>query len=375
MKYQVSAPGGQSTRSPLTTRRIEAIDFARGVAVSLMILSHGTVGLVALSDFPAWGLVPIHLITKFSSSLFILVFGIALAVVHLPKVGTEKWPRMRAKLLVRGLVIFFWYKVLVIVEMMQLYTPEDIKATLLYRAFPVYVEILGFYAIALMWVPFVLPAWKRAPIGLKACVPIVLAWLGHQLYGNFHFWGSESLQAILVEHEKHYTWGQLARAPLIFVGLILGEFVSSHYWDRKNRLILSAAVALVAVGCFVWFRLLAVPDAHAALVSVARNEGKHPPELRFMLFSLGGAFFVIAVILATGETLARILRPITIIGQDALQAFIFHIFVLFVFFRYLMDYWRNVDYGFALALAVLLIALTAVWIRTLDWVQKKTAPS
>mgnify|MGYP006148611571 CR=1 FL=1 len=42
-----------------------------------MILSHGTNGLMPFDDFPAWGQVPVHAITKFSSSLFVMVFGIA----------------------------------------------------------------------------------------------------------------------------------------------------------------------------------------------------------------------------------------------------------------------------------------------------------
>lgn len=67
------------------TGRIGAIDLARGFAVCLMILSHGTNGLMPLDDFPAWGQVPIHAITKFSSSLFVIVFGIALAVAFVPK--------------------------------------------------------------------------------------------------------------------------------------------------------------------------------------------------------------------------------------------------------------------------------------------------
>ena len=72
-------------------RRIEALDLARGFAIALMILSHGVKGLLSFDDFPQWGLVPIHLVTKFSSSLFILVFGISLAVAFLPDVNTARW--------------------------------------------------------------------------------------------------------------------------------------------------------------------------------------------------------------------------------------------------------------------------------------------
>ncbi|BBI64371.1 hypothetical protein HSBAA_56770 [Vreelandella sulfidaeris] len=73
---------------PKAEGRIEAIDLARGLAIGLMIISHAISGLVGIRNVPDWGMVPIHFLTKFSSSLFIMVFGIALAVAFLciPKV-------------------------------------------------------------------------------------------------------------------------------------------------------------------------------------------------------------------------------------------------------------------------------------------------
>ena len=59
--------------------RIGAIDLARGFAVCLMILSHGTNGLLPYDQFPDWGQVPVHAITKFSSSLFVSAAGGAIA--------------------------------------------------------------------------------------------------------------------------------------------------------------------------------------------------------------------------------------------------------------------------------------------------------
>jgi len=351
---------------PSPKKRIEAIDFARGVAVTLMILSHGVKGLLSFEQIPAWGLVPIHLLTKFSSSLFILVFGISLVVVYGPFVGTAAWPQKRNRLLIRGLKVFFWYKVLTIVEMTPLYSREDILATLLYQAFPVYVEILGFYALALLWVPLVLPIWFRAPLVARLAAPVLMGGSAYWLYHNFDFWGFESLQAIMVEHEKHYTWGQIARGPLILVGLLLGQLAFSWREFRFRSAGLFAAFSAVLFGSFY---LIASGNLREWLVAIAKNEGKHPPDLEFMLFSLGGAFLVLALAFAGGNALARILRPITLIGKDALQAFICHIFVIFVFYRYLLGYWQKVSYEQALGLTALVILITALWIQSLVWVK------
>src|SRR5690606_22282013 len=142
--------------------RILAIDLARGLAVSLMILSHGVKGLLSFEQFPSWGLVPIHLITKFSSSIFFLAFGLSLAVSFAPATQTDRWPQKRKKLMLRGLTILFWYKVLTVIEMSHQHRPEEILDALLYRNFPSYAEILGFYALALLWIPFLLPFWQRS---------------------------------------------------------------------------------------------------------------------------------------------------------------------------------------------------------------------
>jgi hypothetical protein len=318
-------------------------------------------------------MVPIHLTTKFSSSLFILVFGIALAVVYLPHVGTPRWSAKRKRLLMRGLVVFFWYKVLTIVEMLHLYEPEVILNTLLYKGFPVYVEILGFYALALVWVPFLLPLWRRIPLALQLASPAAIAFLAAYLYRNFDFWGLDIAQAILVEHEDHYTWGQLSRTPLVLVGLLVGDLVRRAYHTLGSRLALAGGFA--GIGALLWmvFFWRALPGGvHADLVAIAKNVGKHPPELPFMLFSLGGAFLALGFTFAGGERMASWLRPVTVIGSNALQAFIFHIFVIFVFFRFLLDYWHSVSYLFALVLTSALIFMTALWIRANDWVQAKS---
>jgi hypothetical protein len=351
--------------------RFQSIDLARGTAVTLMILSHGVVGLVPFAQFPSWGQVPIHLFTKFASTTFVLVFGIALAVAYLPHVGSPDWPRRRRKLLLRGVIVLFWYKVLTIVEMSHLYEPADILNALAYRQFPVYVEILGFYGLALLWVPFVLPLWVRSPLALRLAIPVAMTVAYYLLSRHFHFWHSEPLRAILVEHPDHYTWGQLARGPLVFAGLLMGEFLLRNFRRNGNH---AAPAALMAAGAVLAFALFVAlsPQVSEQLMSVARNQGKHPPELLFMLFSTGGALMILSVALLGGDRLARALRPVTLIGTDALKAFVFHIFVIFVFFRYLLDYWHNISYSYALTLTVALILATALWIKTTTWVKAQT---
>lgn len=359
-----------------TRTRIEAIDLARGIAVALMILSHGVKGLLGFEAIPPWGMVPIHLVTKFASTLFIMVFGIALGVAFLPYVGTPLWPRKRNKLLLRGLVVLFWYKVLTIIEMMHTYPREDVIGALLYKGFPVYVEILGFYAIALLWMPFALPLWRALPFAARMASPLVLAVAAVVLHRHFDFWNIEPLKAIFVEHERHYTWGQLTRGPLVFGGLLLGEALLLARGDPRHRARLIATLAVTSVALLFLFWMRSSGDTYSTLMAIAKNEGKHPPESQFMIFSMSGALMILALSLAVtslpGKWLKTALAPFFVIGKDALQSFVFHIFVIFVIYRYLLDYWRNVSYSHALALTAVLIVLTSLWIKGYHWVQERS---
>src|SRR5690625_3174118 len=369
-----AAPAAAGPRPPMAagapaSGRIEAIDFARGLAVALMILSHGTNALLPFSEFPDWGQVPVHALTKFSSSLFVIVFGIALAVAFVPKVGSDDWPRRRNRLLRRGLVVFIWYKLLTVVELYQLQEREAIVDALLYRDFPSFVEILGFYAIALLWVPLLLPLWARTPLWLRWASPVLMALAGWWLLESFDFWGVPQLQALIVEHPEYYTWGQLARGPLVLVGLLIGGLVLRGYREPRRRMAL--ATGLVAAGALAGaaFGLLAGEDIVGEVRASAGNAGKHPPGLLFMLYSVGGAVALLGLAIAGGEVLAHWLRPVTVIGSDALMAFAFHIGVIFILLRDVLGYYQNVSYGYALLLALLLILATAVFIWLLQRVQ------
>lgn len=342
--------------------RIQAIDLARGLAVCLMILSHGVNGLLRVDQFPPYGIVPIHLITKFSSSLFFIVFGVALAVVYVPKTSETDWPRRRNKLLRRGLWVLLWYKLLTVVEMQDLHDPADIVDALLYRRFPSYVEILGFYSIALLWVPFFLPLWARSPRAAHWLSPLAAAALAWLVAAYVPFHDAEILEALLVEHPSHATWGQLARLPLVLLGLAIGDSVWRAHRNPRFRRRLARGLAVSGALLLVLFSLLFAQELEAQLFDVARNVGKHPPELAFMLFSVGGALGLLALALGGGERLATRLGPVTWVGSDALQAFIFHITVIFVVFRALFGH-GVIEYELALALTVGLIFATAIWIR------------
>lgn len=352
--------------SLLVSSRLESIDFIRGLALVLMMLSHGIKGLLLWENFPTWGLVPVHVITKFSSTLFIMTFGISLAVAYLPHVGTPLWPQKRMRLLWRSLEIMFWYKVLTVAQMIQGYSNQEILDALLFKTFPDFVEVLGFYAFALLWIPLLLPLWKRTPILLK------VGYVAAMIYGHFYFsynfsWENISLKAIMVENRGYFTFGQLTRGPLVLFGLILGEQVYQARRDKWLMFIIS--LILISLGAALLGMHFGMHKEmyFETLLGLAKNAGKHPPSQSFMLFSLGGALMLCGMGLAGGRILSRIFYPITLIGRYSLEVFVFHIMVIFIVYRYLLDYYHNVDYLMALNLTAILILGSAAWAGLIKW--------
>ncbi|MGE4131872.1 MAG: heparan-alpha-glucosaminide N-acetyltransferase domain-containing protein [Bdellovibrionales bacterium] len=345
--------------APQPTRRTESLDLARGLAITLMIISHSIKGLLSYEQMPDWGIMPIHAITKFSSSIFFTVFGISLAIFIAPSAGTEKWPKRRNKLLVRALIILFWYKVLTVVQMIQTYPKQAIVEALMYERFPDFVEVLGFYGIFLLWFPFVLPLWKKTPLTLKIIVAAGWAYTGSILANHFDFWGSDAIRTILVEKPGEFTFGQFQRGAMVLFGWILGE----HYLglkddeNRDDRFALTLVLlSLVGVAYF-----LGRGDDHLIdfLTAIGKNYGKHPPTVIFTSYSLGGALAIIALCFYCRSWLPKLLKPIVWIGRWPLFSFGFHIAVVFGVYRWGFDFNQKVTYGEAWMLTLFLLALTS----------------
>jgi len=355
-----AAPGTVPAAVAVGGGRIGSIDLARGLAVCLMIVSHGTNGLMPYADFPDWGQVPVHALTKFSSSLFFIVFGIALAVAFVPKTAAPDWPGRRNHLVRRGLLVLFWYKLLTVVELWDRGRDAVVDA-LLYRSFPSFVEILGFYAIALLWIPWLLPLWARTPAWLRWASPLLAGGLWWWVSGHVDF-DSRPLRAVLVEDHELYTWGQLSRLPLVLLGLLLGGLLRRWDQEARSRLLLAGGIVVAGLLLLAAFAHLAGEPLRPVLVEIGRNHGKHPPGLLFSLFSVGGALVLLGLSVAGGNLLARALRPLAVVGSDSLMAFIVHISVIFLLLRRTLGYYQAVSYEHALLLSGGLVVATAAWI-------------
>lgn len=356
----------QSARS----ERLDSLDLARGIAITLMVISHTIKGLLMFEQMPAWGIMPVHTITKFSSSLFFLVFGISLAIFIGPQTKTSGWLKKRNKLLKRGLLIMVWYKLLTVVQMFQTYPQEAIVETLLFQRFPDFVEVLGFYAIFLLWFPFVLRGWRELDGWTKATIVAALAVGGHWLNTHFDFWGWNGIKTLLVENEADFTFGQFQRGAMVLGGWMLGE--AYIRWgndpERDNRF--AALLLMLSLICGAYFMGRGQEQMTTMLTAIGRNFGKHPPSVVFLSFSMGGAFAILALCFWM-KSLPSLLAPITMIGRRPMFSFCFHIFVVFVCYRYLLNLHHNTTYNVAWQLTLLLLGVTAMLVWFLENLKKK----
>lgn len=336
-------------------QRLEGIDAARGIAIVLMFMSHCVKALMSFKMMPNYGIVPIHLITKFSSSLFILVFGVSVATVYLPKVNTDAWPRVRWGLIKRAFVVMFWYKVLAIVQMFENAKPQAMLDVLMWRRFPDFVEILQFYGWFILLLVIILPWWASMHWLGKILMVLSFGLSAYMLHTRFDFWGLWQLKAILVESPQLFCFGVLSRGTMALTGLLLGELFIQRTKEGPNADRLAWVCFALGLLGFILFAIQNHDQFGPVFIKLAKNWGKHPPNYSFVTFTFGGACLILAMCLTLVPKIRGLFVPFLAVGRESLFCFSYHIILIFVGYRYILGFRHDVNYPQALWLTSVLI--------------------
>ncbi|MFN0064128.1 MAG: OpgC domain-containing protein [Myxococcaceae bacterium] len=355
--------------------RLDALDSARGFAIALMVMSHTVKGLLPFNALPDWGLVPVHLFTKFSSTLFILVFGVSVAVAYVPKVWTSQWPKARRALWTRALIVLASYKVLTVVQMFERYDRQYMIDALMFLRFTDFAEILQFYGWLLLLLPLFLPAWRWLSLWGQLGVAWSLGFIGFLLRQHFDFFGIWQLQAIWVEHDDAFCFGLLTRGPMVLVAMAFGGMLTNDPVHQRERLktLSSAAIVLGLMGLTFflgsyWENLGNVARA------LAKNYGKHPPRVIFMSFSAGGAFLLFGLLAKAKGFVHTLLWPFRVVGEQSLFCFNAHLIIVFVVFRWGMGLRHEVSYSQALVLTGANLVLCGTGAAAWGWLKRRLSP-
>ncbi len=308
---------------------------------------------------PELAIVPVHLITKFSSTLFIIVFGLSVAVAYLPRADTYRWPEVRRGLWMRALFILVSYKLLTVVQMFEHYDRETIIETLLWQRFPDFAEILDFYTWAVLLLSFLLPVWKRLTLWQQLGTAWGLALLSMVLQ-QFEFGGAWQIKALLVEQRGAFTFGILTRGSMVLFALAVGEWVWTDPLKRDARVKTLGTAALVLGLSALGYVLVDHWDNLGRMATrLAKNYGKHPPREVFVLFSGGGALLLLGLMLKLDGAVGRAFWPLRMLGRQSLFCFNAHLVILFLGYRWTLGLRHQVSYGQAIALTLANVALCA----------------
>ena len=237
--------------------------------------------------------------------------------------------------------------------MFQTRTKEDIIDALLFKNFTDFAEVLNFYWIAILWIILLLPLWVRMKWFHKLLTIGVFAVSGALLSKYFDFWGNWQIKAILVEYPKTFCFGQFQRGAIVLFGMFLGGLFLGRSTFKKDKFKIgfaSIGIGLAVGAIFIFLTRESPQYRETILMRIAKNWGKHPPNLEFISFSLSGALILFGFSMIVPSKLTVIFKPFSLIGKEPFFCFNWHFILIFVIFRYLMDLRWDVSYYETLAL-------------------------
>jgi len=321
-----------------TSRRLTGLDQARAVAILAMLAAHFAPGLFAQVPAPEALRVPVLAFARLATPTFVVVFGVTVGFVYLPRYRrlgpgpTAAGLARRAGLLSLCAVIIAlppWGRLVVTGE-----TDPGAWLSGLY-------SVLLFYVLALA----VLPAWLRwlsaalvgrvgspshKPLALKCLVAGAALWVlgtaGHRLWPQGPPGGPEFVRTLLVSGSFGYL--QLMGTALLAVPV--GVWLRDRWEAGTDRpalgRILAAGLATAAIGG-LWGWAAGEYDPAGFLSGDLRT----PPRAWYFLHVGGvGLALVPALELLTRSTTA--VRPaaygLALFGQAGLVIYTGHVFVL-----------------------------------------------
>ena len=324
--------------------RVMAVDWTRGMAMIFMMLDHVSGGYYAHYVAPERRSLAsvdytstLQFATRFSTHpcvpafLFLAGTALSLSIARRRDRGQSDWS-IDSHLLIRGLILF------------GLDTISDLRALLhTWPTFRLDLEILGTIGMCI-WAMILL---RRLPTWLLIVLSAIIA-TTHPLVSSLEIWQSstalQTLGAWLLEN-GYSTERISVLYPLIpwlavmMLGWCFGRCIGSNpSWTGKSMIQRMAVLGTCSLVLFVVIRLVngylgllwfwnLVPDRGRGVIDLL-HLSKYPPDLTFLLCSLGIMTLSLAVFCAIEQFTTwgqRFwMRPLSVFGQTALFYYLLH---------------------------------------------------
>lgn len=313
-------------------KRIIGIDLARGFAILLVMWKHSLASYGGIALMPAWSQTGLTLLMQLATPAFLLLFGIMLELVYLPRMQRGKVQDTAARLRQRAFQCYGYYALAVVAFFFfaGTYSAKALPFALTGFISVPFSHLLAFYTLALAAAPLLLSLRMRhglLPLVLFAVVLQAAHPLITQLPPAPLVFGRQELQ-----HLSGTLYGQgvdfngpsfIHGMAIVCIGMAFGSGVSSKSSGSSFRDVIGTRSIIVMLGALVCL-LLATnwqdpAGSFSGLLDASLRKDSHP---LYFAFGLLGAMVMVCVFVYLYDVLkVRTGRFLQLFGRRSLFTF------------------------------------------------------
>lgn len=354
------------------TTRLHFLDFARGIALVLIVLIHSFRNIVDTSTITHYALFAIpslfRLFSQAGHGLFMLIFGFLIGYVYITKAKQTQFSQVVLKFWSRALLIFLAYRACAFFEFYGL----GREFHLINISDAGWSNILLFYSLACLVVPFILSAWQRVPI-LTFYLAIPLLYLLYSV--GFMLDVPESvtnLKAAITGQEAYYVFPLIPYLSVVIAGMLGGYYFKKYYAYHKTYF---AYITLALAGCTGAVLAIAFSGDYVQnLVDMRNHVYRNPVHVYSLLYTVTLALPLLALAHARQFIFHKTKGAIEYLGRHTLAAFMAHIFLIFIPTNYLLGGLRGEDTMTGIMGSLLILAVTIAYVMVWERISVKLRP-
>jgi len=313
----------------ISNNRVNFLDFARGIALILMVISHTFRNMTPYSLFSKGGLLAYHniilLTTKSAVGLFIIIFGFMIGYLFIEKYSKFGFKFILKRMWAKAFIVYCAYRLSALFE----HFGRNKFHSLVSFADTYWVEILNYYWLLMLLTPFILWIWHKVPKTLFALLiplSVIIYLKGYGIEVGSQY---EMTKALFFGQKGYSMFPVFPYTGLYLFGLMGGYFFKICLdGDQLKKFFTSLIFANIALG--IAFIILYSGDFGGHLINMKNNVYKHPPNFQYLIFSLFVPMLIITLSYINSFFLKRKKGFVELIGRNSLFVFNLHFFLIFV---------------------------------------------